>query len=548
MDGPRPPRVTVALLLLASLLVGLAHIALLPPFEGFDETGHYSYVQQVAETGRWPRRGDRMSKDIDDYLKAAPTTDSMHGPWTYYGFFSSGAGVIEAGRQAIQTPPVAPRTWAPGQIENWQAQHPPLYYAAMAPAYLVSKGWSLGAQLFFLRSVSYLMAWAGLCIVVIAVARQRDPQRGVTWLPLAAAAWPFLFPMWFPEMGRLGNDSLVTVFAACVFLLAWSVTSTGKLAHHTLLGAVLGLALLTKATFLPITAAILCLLAVQALFARKKPQEFSRRLKGLCVTVAVLLAVSGWWYALKLIETGAITGSTEAATMHAAGGMIAGLMKNLRVEDLVMTPWGFVMSFVWGGTWSFVVPPRVTYLPFVAMMAIMAYGVLREIRRYGARPIAWFPLVALGFFFAALVYYSLVTLSVGNGTSPAWYLHSMAPIMALLVGCGAAEAMRSSWLKGALTALWFYPLIFLLAMTVTNLLYFAGCATKLPGRNYFSRASAAECLADTPRMIEHLNAIVSPYTGIALFVTGWLIAAIAMTMAARALRANARQASTASTR
>jgi hypothetical protein len=543
-----PPRVIVALLLLASLVVGLAHIALLPPFEGFDETGHYSYIQQVAETGRWPRRGDKMSKDIDDYLKVAPTTDSMHGPWTYYAFFRSDNATIDAGRHVIAVAPASARAWAPGQIENWQAQHPPLYYVVLAPAYLASKGWSLGGQLFFLRSFSYLIAWTGLCIVVIVTSRRHAQSNVAPWLPLALAAWPFLFPMWFPEMGRLGNDNLVTVFAACVLLLAWSVTSSAKLGHHALLGAGLGLALLTKATFLPITVAILCLLAVQALFAHKSRPELSRRLKGLCITVVILLAVSGWWYALKLIETGAITGSTEAATMHQSGGMIAGLMKNLRVEDLIMTPWGFVMTFVWGGTWSFIVPPRVTYLPFVAMIAIMAYGVVRAMRRYGAGPIEWFALVALGLFFAALIYYSLVTLSVGNGTSSAWYLHSMAPIMALLVGYGALEAMRSAWLRRALTALWFYPLIFLPAMTVTNLLYFAGCATKLPGRNYFSRASGIECLADTPRMIEHLGAIASPRIGIALFVVGWAIAVVAMTMALRSLRAGAAYASTASIR
>ena len=84
-------------------------------------------------------------------------------------------------------------------------------------------------------------------------------------------------------------------------------------------------------------------------------------------------------------------------------------------------------------------------------------------------------------------------------------------------------------------------------MTVTNLLYFAGCATKLPGRNYFSRTSAAECLADYPRMIENLGAIASPHYGIALFVIGWAMAAVAMTMAVRSLRAGAAY-STASTR
>src|SRR3954469_18472447 len=96
---------TVALLLTASLLLGLGHIALLPPWEGFDETGHYSYIQQVAETGRWPRRADMMSKDIDDYLKIAPTTKSMQGPWSYHHFFSSGPDVTEPARNAIQEPP-----------------------------------------------------------------------------------------------------------------------------------------------------------------------------------------------------------------------------------------------------------------------------------------------------------------------------------------------------------------------------------------------------------------------------------------------------------
>lgn len=541
----RPPRAIVALLLLASLIVGLGHIALLPPFEGFDETAHYSYIQQVAETGTWPRRSGRMSKEIDDYLKVAPTTEMMHGPWSYFDFFSSFPATVEAGRQAINAAPAAPRTFAPGEQGNWQAQHPPLYYAVMAPAYWFSKGWSLGAQLFALRSVSYLIAWGALAITIVVLACRRTPAPAR--LPLAVAAWPFLFPMWFPEMGRLGNDNLVTIFAACVFLLTWPLTTFARIGHHALLGLALGLGLLTKATFLPVAAAILFVLAVQTVLARKEPGEFSRRLAGLCVAVAVLVAVSGWWYVLKLIETGAITGSTEAASMHESGGMIAGLMKRLTFLDLVSIPRGLFLSFVWGGTWSFIMPPRITYLPFVVMIAIIAYGVARGIRRQGARPIDWFPLVALGFFFAALTYYSLVTLANGNGTSPAWYLHAMAPIVALPLGCGVVEATRSAWLRSALTALWFYPLIFLPAMTVTNLLYFAGCAAKLPGRNYFSRASALECLADVPRMFGNLAAIASPQVGLALFVIGWLIAAIAMAMALRSFRAAAPY-STASTR
>src|ERR1043166_3256924 len=154
----------VGVLLLGSLLVGLAHVALLPPFEGFDETGHFSYLQQLAETGRWPVRGDRMSKDIDDYLAVAPSADSTGGRWRYEAFFAAGGAKGDGGQRAIKLPPQSPRVWAPGQGENGQAQHPPLYYLLLAPAYLASKGWSLGTQLLFLRSLSYLIAWAGLCV------------------------------------------------------------------------------------------------------------------------------------------------------------------------------------------------------------------------------------------------------------------------------------------------------------------------------------------------------------------------------------------------
>ena len=132
------PRATVALLLTASLLLGIAHIALLPPWEGFDETMHYAYIQQVATTVQWTRRGDTISKDIDDYLNVAPTTENVPVEWTYYGFFTADPDVVARGRQMVHGPPAVPRSFAPGRLGNSAAQHPPLYYYLLAPAYLLS--------------------------------------------------------------------------------------------------------------------------------------------------------------------------------------------------------------------------------------------------------------------------------------------------------------------------------------------------------------------------------------------------------------------------
>jgi hypothetical protein len=86
-----------------------------------------------------------------------------------------------------------------------------------------------------------------------------------------------------------------------------------------------------------------------------------------------------------------------------------------------------------------------------------------------------------------------------------------------------------------LAALMLYPLAFLPAVTLMNLLYFAGCAPKLPGRMYFARSQAAECIADYSRMYENLSVLALPGYGIALFAIGWVIAVVAMTLAIRSL-------------
>jgi len=128
--NPKVQGVPIALLLASSLILGLAQVSLLPPWEGFDETAHFSYIQQIAETGSWPNREGKISSEVEEYAKVAPTPYpsvppwDTTGHWTYYRFFASAADVIEVGNRAINVPRAAHRTWQPGIGVNWQAQHP----------------------------------------------------------------------------------------------------------------------------------------------------------------------------------------------------------------------------------------------------------------------------------------------------------------------------------------------------------------------------------------------------------------------------------------
>jgi 4-amino-4-deoxy-L-arabinose transferase-like glycosyltransferase len=445
----------------------------------------------------------------------------MHGKWTYQAFFAAPPDIVAAAQTAIHARPAEPRHYAPGEIDNWQAQHPPLYYLVLAPAYLVSNGWSLGGQLFLLRAHSYLIAWAGLCIVTIGAPRLFSDPRTAAFLSLGAATWSTIFPGWFPEMGRLGNDSLITVFAAVALILLYRVRQSHARPDHALLGIVLGLGLLTKATFLPVVVAVFVLLGVLVIRARRTNLT-PRAGAGFCLTAAITAALAGWWYLAQLLGTGSAIGSNDVITMRAAGGLIAGLTKHLDSKVVTWAPWDVAASFLWPSTWSFILPPRVALLPIIALAIALGFQCLRYMYRHPREPVDWFPPLTLALFISALAYHSFILLSIVGATAPAWYLHSLAPILALLVGYGMQGAVSTSWHRGIVAALLLYVLAFLAVMTMVNVLFFAGCGPILPGRRYFAWSTGIDCLADPSRIYNNVAVLAFPELGGALFVVGWI--------------------------
>jgi hypothetical protein len=93
---------------------------MLPPFEGFDEPAHYSYIQQIAQTGTWPRLNDPVTADVDDYLKVAPSTIALKARWSYPAFFKASADTVHAGAAAIHAERNPARPWRAGKQNNWE--------------------------------------------------------------------------------------------------------------------------------------------------------------------------------------------------------------------------------------------------------------------------------------------------------------------------------------------------------------------------------------------------------------------------------------------
>ena len=515
----RAARRVTWLLLIASILVGVAHVAFLPPWEGFDETAHWSYIQELSDLGHPPRYGaDGLSQDVDRYpgpmpYRSAPPFQATGRP-TYRTYRQKGAPALTGG----------PSRYASGPELNWQSQHPPLYYALMVPTYRLTAhgGWKAG--LLALRLASFALAWAGLAIGVLATGRcvaRGEADLGV-WTAPIMAAWPFLFPQFFPEFARLGNDSLCLLGMGAVWALTLPVLcGRGGWLHAMGLGLVLGLGLLTKAFFLPIGAAVGVLLLVRW-------QLDGRRFAALGQAVlpgVVALAVGGWWYLEKRLETGSLTGSDEFIRLSHAGGATA-LATGFSVAELARGLAVLPATFLWAGTWSLARLPEVLLAAPAALLALAVAGYLGRLR--SGRLIAWAPLVFAAPMAAGLIYHIYVWMAGTGAVTPGWYFHILAAPLGLAVALGWRWPRAQSALA-ALTG------AYTLAAWSFQLAMFSGCAAKLGADKHYD-LKGASCFIDP----HALAMIAYPALGAAALAAGVALGLLAASLAWRAFRPAAR--------
>src|SRR5262249_39520313 len=142
---PKTIRNSSLLLAAAIFLIGLGHIALLPPFEGSDEVAHYSSIEQITESGSIPFFGTSHTSGVAvDYRRYGPlprtvvmkqnngvlvykTAQTM----SYTEFFAMPALKDNYILAYHGSSPVVHEPSANSEL-NWEAQHPPFYYLLMA--------------------------------------------------------------------------------------------------------------------------------------------------------------------------------------------------------------------------------------------------------------------------------------------------------------------------------------------------------------------------------------------------------------------------------
>lgn len=271
-DEPRalssPARPLLLLLVTVALLRGLLYLAVVPPWQHYDEPTHFEYVRLIAERGRLPHPGDydlEMRRAIAVSMQAA-------GLWE----------VIN------EQPPDLTSDVAPN-IGYSELEHPPLYYAILAVPQCLFKPDSVEAQLYLARLCSVLL-YPVVVAAAYGLAVEVFPRR--QGLPLAVAGLVAFLPPLADLMSSVNND---TGAAAVSSLLLWSGVRLMRRGLSPIrVGVTLILAavsFVTKNTAGSIAVALLLALGLVLLPRRWRPWIWG----ALAFVTAILLPVAFSW-------------------------------------------------------------------------------------------------------------------------------------------------------------------------------------------------------------------------------------------------------------
>ena len=478
-------------ILAAVFFVGLAHIALLPPFEGFDETAHWSSIAQWGHGGGMPVYGTAgIDRAIREYPGPLPYT--APGGVHYDNFdpkFSVGPHESR------------PPEFFEGEGHNWQAQHPPLYYLLLRPVFRMFNSFSWADQFFALRAMSWLFAFAGFAIGVEA-SKALFAESG-NKAAAVMASWPFLVPQFFPEMARIGNDSLCLLF----FGVAWQAllrieAGSARRDWAIALGLALGAGLWTKAFFVPLTAGTAAWFAWS--FWRERDDGI---LKAGSIGIGLAVLLGAGWYFYKFVAYGNPIGGDEMLRFDKEGGVFVNFLANVALIELLRGYATIFGTFIYAGNWSlartspFWLAGPAILLIWVGINWLMSLNKDEKIRLLPVFLIL--PMVG------GLSYHQMLRIAIdgeGSGT-PGWYLHILAPALAAMAAWGWPRH-RSVYL------LVVYGGLFAAYSWVMQLALFSGCSVKRPNEGLVMFNPVKDCVID----MENLAALSFPVVGIAMLV------------------------------
>jgi 4-amino-4-deoxy-L-arabinose transferase-like glycosyltransferase len=270
------------LIVIAFTTLAALYSALIPLGEGPDEPGHAAFAFFLAREARLPDQ------------RAGEVPGEGHQPPLAYALAAPLAAWLPHDERALDQPGNARFTWAGGSETN-------------AVAHGSREFWPWGGAVLawhLMRLVSVLCG-AATVVLTYGAARALLDERPRTndetarcvpgrqsFVPLLAAVLVAFNPQFLFTSALVTNDALLAALSAAVVWLALRQRAAGGLFGYALaMGALLGLALLTKQS-----AMLLVPIGAGAVLQRGWRTGAARAFGALAACGAAMLLVSGWWF------------------------------------------------------------------------------------------------------------------------------------------------------------------------------------------------------------------------------------------------------------
>lgn len=296
-----------------------------PLLEAPDEPDHLALVLHLADGNPYPEFDGlqsqaavfRMCRVYVSSIRACPRPEEVVSP----------TAMRRHPREVA--PPKGDRpTWEDngGDVGvgalNQMPQHPPLYYQLMGAVLRVERAinggpWSLDRELALLRLANVALV-APLPLLAWWAARRFGLDHATS---IGACFAVFAVPMLTHIGSTLNNDNLLTLCGAVlVALLAGVLRGDRSLRTGLAVGAVIGVALLTKAfaVIFPPLAVLAYVVGATAGAGAGWRQAAGRAIRPLAAAGAVTAVVAGWWYVGVRLRTGSFTPTVEDAALTSA--------------------------------------------------------------------------------------------------------------------------------------------------------------------------------------------------------------------------------------
>jgi hypothetical protein len=275
----------LALLLISFVGLAVAYSLANPIYEATDEVRHVRYVRHLV-----------AYKTLPQQVTEGPRAQSHHPP-LYYALAALVSGWVPVAEDVYYSPPTNPfwayRYWEVGQDNKNQYLHE-------------------STEAFPFRGIAlavYLMRWfsviLGLGVVYLTYRLGRAVWPGHPALALAAASLVAFNPQFLYLSGAVGNDVAAALAAMAVLLASVHLLSSGySVRRAARLGALYGLALLTKFNLV----ALLALIELALLIVAIRSHDWRPVVHGNLVLFPVAAAISGWWFVRNQLLYGEPTG------------------------------------------------------------------------------------------------------------------------------------------------------------------------------------------------------------------------------------------------